>query len=279
MNRPAELDRDAGHALAVVEALVRPDVAARPRMLAVLDGVLTGRVVVDDPTAPSWAVIVETADGTVWAGGDVTRERLGDALRGLETRSGDLIFGFAGPDDLLRDLVPTEPYWRGEAIDFTDREPPPDEPALADEALPDTARLVEIDARRLRATAWAGDTLHAFGSEAAWERLGVGFGVVVDGRLVAEATAGPRARGMLEMGVATREEHRGRGFGTLVSRCVARTCEARGDRVWWNANAGNLPSLAIARKLGFRTERRYDLVACRAPLGGAAGAPCVSPST
>jgi predicted GNAT family acetyltransferase len=80
---------------------------------------------------------------------------------------------------------------------------------------------------------------------------------------VAEAMAGPRVRGMLEMGVATREPYRGRGYGTLLSRYVARTCEAEGEAVWWNANATNAPSLAIARRLGFRVERRYDLIAYR----------------
>jgi RimJ/RimL family protein N-acetyltransferase len=43
---------------------------------------------------------------------------------------------------------------------------------------------------------------------------------------------------------------------------VARACEARGDTVWWNANAGNAPSIAIARRIGFQRERAYEVVAC-----------------
>jgi GNAT superfamily N-acetyltransferase len=89
---------------------------------------------------------------------------------------------------------------------------------------------------------------------------------MVDGAVAAESNAGPRCRGLLEMGVVTREPFRRRGFGTLVSVAVARACEERGDRVWWNANATNVPSLAIARRLGFSTERRYEVVACHAPL-------------
>jgi RimJ/RimL family protein N-acetyltransferase len=215
---------------------------------------------------------METVDGTVWAGGALTRHRLAGLLDGVETRASDLIFGFAGASDPLRDLVPGDPYWHGEAIDFTDRHAPEGEPAtearaLGDLDVPVGARLVTIDARLLAQTEWADDTLHAFGSEEAWDRLGVGYGVVVAGELVAEATTGPRSRGMLEMGVATRPAYRRRGLGTLVSRAVARACEVRGDRVWWNANAGNEPSIAIARRIGFRTERRYELVALRAPLG------------
>jgi hypothetical protein len=65
--------------------------------------------------------VLEDGDGTVYGGGELTSDRVAAALRRVKTASGDLIFGFSGPDDPLRLLVPAEPYWRGEAIDFTDR--------------------------------------------------------------------------------------------------------------------------------------------------------------
>jgi GNAT superfamily N-acetyltransferase len=101
-----------------------------------------------------------------------------------------------------------------------------------------------------------------------WRERGVGR-ALLDGRtVVAESMAGPRVRGMLEMGVATRGPYRRRGCGLYLSRLVARACEERGDRVWWNASATNVPSLRIARRLGFRTERRYELVAFRTDAFG-----------
>jgi RimJ/RimL family protein N-acetyltransferase len=256
-----------------VAALLRAEVPTRLRALAVLDGVLAGRVWVDDLETPRGALVIEDADGTVYPAGTLHRDEVAMALDDVPTRSGDLIFGFTGSDDPARDLVPAEPYWRGEAIDFTDRRPGPDEAAVvatAIAALPADVRVVNLDAALLRQTEWYEDTLHAFGSAERWEALAVGFGVLHSGALVAECLAGPRTGGgWLEMGVATRDAHRGRGYGTLVSRLVARSCEARGDRVWWNANAGNAPSIAIARRIGFRAERRYELVALRSPLGTA----------
>jgi GNAT superfamily N-acetyltransferase len=247
-----------------IEGLIRTDAPTRPRALAVLDGVLAGRVWADDATRPAAAIVIEDADGTVWAGGPLTRDAAAEILADVETASGDLIFGFADADDPLRGLLPREPYWAGEAVDFTDRDPPADEEAALN-ATPLEAghRVVELDASTLPLIEWYDDTLRAFGSIARWTELGLGFGVLASDELAAEAMAGPRARGLLEMGVATRERARRRGYGTLVSRLTARACEARGDQVWWNANAANAPSIAIARRLGFRRERRYELAACR----------------
>ena len=206
---------------------------------------------------------IEDADGTVYGGGALTAEAVAAALDGVSTAAGDLIFGFSGPDDPMRSMVPSEPYWRGEAVDFTDRVPPDDDEAASDPDL-DGVRVVRLNASLLPGTEWYMDTVHAFGSAERWEQLAVGFAVMAGDRMLAEATAGPRTRGLLEMGVITREDARRQGYGTLVSRLTARACEADGDRVWWNANADNAPSLAIARRLGFRRERRYELVACHA---------------
>lgn len=248
------------------EQLLSPELPARPRALAVLDGVLSGHAWVDDVASPNALLVIEDADGTVYAGGALTGAAVREALVGLATASGDLVFGFSGPTDPLRELVPTDPYWRGEAIDFTNRVPPAGEADRLGAPLADGARLVQLDVSLLPLTEWYADTLHGFGSAERWEQLAIGYAVMVDGAVAAESNAGPRCRGLLEMGVVTREPFRRRGFGTLVSVAVARACEERGDRVWWNANATNVPSLAIARRLGFSTERRYEVVACHAPL-------------
>jgi RimJ/RimL family protein N-acetyltransferase len=254
-----------------VGRLIPLDTPTRPRATAVLDGVLSGYLWVDDADDPNAVLVIEDADGTVYGGGELTREMVAEALAGIETASAELVFGFSGSRDPLRGLVPVEPFWSGEAIDFTDRHPPAEEAAELDVQLADGARAVPLDASLLPRIEWYEDTLHAFGSVERWLELALGYGVLVDGELVAEALAGPRTRaGQMEMGVITREAHRRRGFGTLVSRLTARACEARGDTVWWNANAGNTPSLAIARRLGFRRERRYELVACHAPIGSTA---------
>jgi GNAT superfamily N-acetyltransferase len=244
-----------------IERLIPMDAPARPRALAVIDGVLAGEVWADDVADPSWTVVIEKADGTVYVGGVISAAVLDEIMPDVRSAAGDLIFGFTGPDDPVRAILPPDPYYRGEAIDFTKREPPAGEDALL--SAPPGVTLTRIGTELLPQTEWYADTLVAYGSAERFATLAVGFGIVAAGQLVAEAIAGPRVRGVLEMGVATREAHRRRGYGTLVSRHVARACEAEGEAVWWNANATNAPSLAIARRLGFRVERRYELIAYR----------------
>jgi RimJ/RimL family protein N-acetyltransferase len=261
-----------GRSHAAVEALFDPDLPTRPRAVAVLDGVLAGRAWTDDASRPGWAVVIETGDGTVYGGGDLSAATLAEVLGGIETRSGDLIFGFRGPADPMRALLPPDPYYVGGATDFAERVPPPDDEELAAWA-PEGLVLADIDEGLLPRIEWSDDTIHSFGSPSGWTELGVGRALLADDRVVAQAQAGPRVRGLLEMGVVTHPDHRRRGYGAVLSRIVARACEARGDRVWWNTSADNVASAAIARRLGFSVERDYDLVAYRTDaFGRSAGA-------
>jgi GNAT superfamily N-acetyltransferase len=257
-----------GHVSPAVEELLPLDLPTRPRALAVLDGVLAGRAWVDDPHHPTWAVVIETGDGTVFGGGALDAGAIVDTLRGVETMSGDLIFGFSGEDDPMRALLPPDPYHVGRAMDYTERVPPQGEDDEPDVPAPSGLVLADIDEAVLPGIEWYEDTLHAFGSAARWTELGVGRALLSGSQVVAQAMAGPRDRGLLEMGVVTHPEHRRRGYGRLLSRIVARACEARGDRVWWNTSDDNVASQAIARALGFSVERPYDLVAYRTDAFG-----------
>lgn len=247
-----------------IERLLPTSLPTRPRAIAVLDGVLAGAVWTDGSAHPGWAVVIESADGTVYAGGDVGSGAIARVFAEARTKSGDLIVGFREPLDPLRRALPPDPYYAGEAIDFTDRMPPEGEPRMEASALPPGFSLSMVDAALLPSLEWGDDTLHAFGSARAWTERGIGSCVLdASGGVVAHSLAGPRVRGWMEMGVWTHEAHRRRGLGTLVSARTARACEASGARVWWNANADNAASITIARRLGFRRERRYELVAYR----------------
>jgi RimJ/RimL family protein N-acetyltransferase len=243
------------------QRLLPPDLPTRPRALAILDGVQEGRILADRSDEPTWLVVVERLEGTVYAGGTLTAAALSRALAAVQPESDDFVIGFSGPDDPMRGLVPSNPSFRGEAIDFTDREPPADEADAAAQPAPDGLRLAELTADLLPRTEWYQATLRAYGSPEGWSERGIGRCLLAGREVAAEAMAGPRVRGLMEMGVATRGPYRRRRYATYLAQQVARACEERGDTVWWNASADNLPSQAIARRLGFRRQCRYELVA------------------
>lgn len=234
----------------------------RPRCIGVLDGSLGGVIWADERDPPAWVVVTELADGTTYIGGAIGTGELQLVFGCLAPASGDIIIGFAGADDRIRNVLPADPYYRGEAIDFTDRVAPPDEERLL--APPEGLRVVDMDADLFMRTQWHADLLVAFGGVDRWRAGGIGRCLMGGDEIMCEAMAGPPIRGLMEVGVLTAEAHRGRGYATLTCRHVVRACESRGLAPWWNTSAGNAASMTVARRLGFSRERRYELVAYRA---------------
>ncbi len=65
--------------------------------------------------------------------------------------------------------------------------------------------------------------------------------------------------------MTTHETFRGQGYATAAAALVIEEVRKRGRTPVWSCGAHNEPSLAIARKLGFReTSRRLYLIPVRA---------------
>jgi GNAT superfamily N-acetyltransferase len=96
-----------------------------------------------------------------------------------------------------------------------------------------------------------------YGSAEGFDREAVGFGAVLEGRLVSLAWTGyPPAEDVL-IGVRTHPDHRGRGLAALCAARLACWCIDSGRRPHWNAHASNLASLSAGRKAGFTGEVRH----------------------
>jgi RimJ/RimL family protein N-acetyltransferase len=142
-------------------------------------------------------------------------------------------------------------------VDFTQREGDLT-PLLA---VPEGCELRRVDAalfERLPGRDW---TVSIFGSAEKALAQGLGYALLVDGEVACEAFAGPQADGVIEMGTGTAEAYRGRGYATVTCAHLIRACEARGEQTFWNAAEGNAGSVALARKLGYRVEELFDVVA------------------
>jgi RimJ/RimL family protein N-acetyltransferase len=88
---------------------------------------------------------------------------------------------------------------------------------------------------------------------------GWGFCLMKGDEILCEVFASFLTGDVMEMGVLTHKPYEGRGYGTLTCAHLVQACEAQGFQTYWNTNAQNLPSLAIARKLGYRRELPYRL--------------------
>jgi GNAT superfamily N-acetyltransferase len=240
-----------------LEALFAGDRPIPIRLWAILDGTIQSRILVDEPSRPTLALVQELAEGTTYIGGAIAPSALADAFALL--RQYQEIVVCMWPNDPLDSALPAAPQYEGTAIDFTDRSPAIDLSRLA--ILPSGYRLRRIEAEIVPSLTGFDYYVSMFGSlERAIQRT-IGYCLLHGETVVSEAIAGPLSRGIAEIGVGTGEAHRGQGFATITSARVIQKCEALGYRAFWNASQQNAASVALAKRLGFQTERPFKVLA------------------
>lgn len=231
------------------------DLPAGVRCRGVLEGYNPGVIYTDDPARPAWAILRENTFGTLYPVGAVNKSILTMLVQ--EWQQSEVYIGL-WPDDPLRAAVPDAPQYEGVVIDYSDR---PLGEGLDNflSAVPEGCEIRPMDADLHRQSPWFEDRIRSHGSIQMLLQKEIGFALVRDGALLSEATAGPVANGVMEMGTITLEPYRGRGYATVVCAFTIRECEARGLQTYWNCNRDNQPSVRLGRRLGYRTAREYLL--------------------
>ena len=226
------------------------------RCFAVLAGHAAGRIFADDRDLPTWGMVWEAGDGALYLGGTVTALLLGQAV-GTLRRDGDVLLGL-WPDDPRWALAPPNPAYTGFTIDFDDC---PSGEGLDRylQLLPADCRVVRVDERLLARARWYAGLIRQFGSVAGFFDQALGFFLMRNEEILCEVFAGPAAHGLIELSVETPEPHRRQGYATITCAHAIQSCEQLGYRTHWNCAKQNDASAALARKLGFRTEREYRL--------------------
>ena len=242
-----------------IRSLFRKDEPQAPRCFKVLDGVtVAGKILTDNVENPTWAVVQEPYENSLYFGGNVDFEVVQMIITKLR-QEGDLLVGM-WLDDPRLDLLPSEPYYDGRTLEFYDR---PIGKGLVKylDNLPDDCKLRRLDKNLIMHTEWGPDDVCAVGSVEEWEKTHFGYCLTRGEKIVAEATTGPSAQGVYEPGVFTQETHRKKGYGTIVSAKLVQEIEALGGQTYWNCAKQNVASAAIARKLGYRVEKEYRCIA------------------
>ena len=242
-----------------IRSLFRRDEPQAPRCFRVLDGVSNaGRIITDDVESPRWSVVLEPHDGSLYFGGDIDAEIMFSVITRLRQES-DVLVGLWLGDPRL-DLLPPRYYYDGCVLEFYDR-------SLGRglskyiEDLPEGCILQRLDKNLIMHTEWGPGDVRAVGGAENWERQFLGYCLIRNDKIVAEATAGPPALGMYEPGVFTQESHRQKGYGTMVSARLIQEIEALGGQTYWNCAKQNIGSAGIARHLGYRIVKEYRCIA------------------
>src|SRR5262249_23310471 len=239
-----------GRATPAVRALCPTAGYAWRRCIAVLDGSARGRILTDDPAAPSWVGVQEFSDASaLFLAGSLGRDLVADVI-GLLRCDRVVTVGLT-PDAPLGALLPPDFDEEGADVEFEDRDTGVDLARLV--AQPAGLRLVPIDRDLVPRCIWGPWMVGSL--DTALDH-GLGYCLLGGEQVVAEAFAGPAVGGVLEMAVITHEAYQRRGLATVVCARTILVCERRGNRTWWNAGAANAASVGLARKLGYRTERR-----------------------
>ncbi len=224
-----------------------------------LDGNITGDILTDDRDNPSWGLVRESADGSVYLGGDLEATTLNQLVARLR-RTGDVLIG-AWPGDAWPEGLPPNPDYVGRVLEFVDR--PGDDAALEalSRKIPKRCVLRSMDRELIEQSAQRDHTIQGFGSVDRFVENGLGSVLMRGKEVLCEASAGPVVMRLREIGVFTHAPHRGRGYATATCAHLVRKIESAGLQTYWNCAKQNSASATVARKLGYRLEREYKLLA------------------
>lgn len=238
-----------------LRALLRTDEPQARRCFAVLEGNNPrGEIFCDDPSNPTWAVVKESTDNSLYFGGEINAEIIAAIFAKLR-QQGDILVGL-WLDDPHIDLLPPNPDYDGRTLEFYER---PIGQGLAQyvNAIPEDCQIHRLDRELIMRTEWGPNDVASWGSLDAWEQHCFGYCLMRGDELLSEASVGPSALGRCEPGLITQAAHRGHGYGTMVVARLIQEIESRGYITYWNCSKRNVASAAVARKLGYRIEKEY----------------------
>lgn len=238
-----------------LRSLFRTDEPQAKRCFTVLDGVSHGgKIICDDPSHPTWAIVVEPSDNSLYFGGNVDAAIVADVMYALRQENSVLVGLWL--DDPRQSFLPPNPDYDGRTLEFYHRPIGKGlEPYL--QARPEEYQVHRLNRDLVMRTEWGPGDVATSGGFEDWERSCFGYCVMRGDEMLSEASVGPMALNCYEPGVFTQPAHRGKGYATIAVAHLIQEIEASGADTYWNCAKQNLASAAVARKLGYTVEKEY----------------------
>ena len=232
--------------------LFDPHVPNNPALWAVFHGRHAGRALVDDLRNPSQCVL-RTEAFLTYASRQMSPDFLADAID---------YFRHIGHIWLIRspgDPPAPEGYRTLPRLEFYGYVS--HSPILENyrKRIPDGYELHPIDRALLERCEWRDDMAFYCGSLENFLRHDLGMCLMHGDEIIVEAYASALGSSQAEIGAITHEPHRGKGFSPIAIAYLIETLEQRGYHAYWSCDVDNPASARVARKLGFKVERPYEI--------------------
>lgn len=240
-------------------ALFDPQVSNNPILFATLMGHTPGRAWVDNPVNPSQCMVRENGS-LVFLSNNADRAFLENGFDIIKqfshviyvSRQGESTLQIPTADRILQRLEFTE--YDAESQSIAD---------LINGGLPDGFEIRDIDEELIKKIDSREDIESYCGSLENFLEHGFGICLLQNGEIVSEAYAPYVTVKNVEIATLTKETHRGRGYATKTCAHFIKTCRERDLEPYWSCDADNLASVNLARKLGFKNERKYEILMYR----------------
>lgn len=241
-----------------LKSLFDSDMPTRFRCFAVLEGGNSGKILTDDLDHPHWAYVWEADDGTLYRGGAQDADVLSEVVTMLR-QEGTVALGFRDGDPSVN-LFPPNPDAGADCLEF-DRPIGSSDLSRYLDGLPAGYEIRRMDRALLERCPGHDENIVRYGSIDNFLDKGFAICIMRGEEIVCEAYADMEIMGVRELGVDTLEAYRKQGLATIACAHLIKLCEQSGSHAYWDCAKLNHASAAVARKLGFRNERGYKLLA------------------
>ena len=224
-------------------------------LLSCANGEIPGEFFVDELITPSTCVAVIGFYNWTFIGGSPKQEWLDEAFASLRREKSLMLIwadwislGLHPPPDFTQTI---------NRFEFLDSSPSFNDTHFE---LGSDIEIRRMDTELFSRCIWNGEMTLAYGSSENFLNSGLGFCLMRADEIYCEAYAVFRANQRFEIGVITAETHRGRGYASTTCSFLSGECARNGFQSSWSCNQTNLGSIIVARRLGYKIQREYQML-------------------